>query len=208
MPDPLDAILADARSLPDALELRKPDRIQFEIDTDRSGDREVEARFQLGELGQRAQSPLSAFYRNRQFQYGLTDRILDPVEESQSLPVPRIISRFLMKPTSFSSIGPNRWEYAGYRVLPDPDDPSGYVEDTVPNPDDPPTVTIAHNTAEFDNDGSGPEGSGMDVSSATYVACNLSMLPVSGGVWPAVRWLLAGGELRVWFTAQNDHDKG
>lgn len=207
MPGPFDTIFRDAALLPAPPTVLVPDRSRFELDAERSGAHEVDARFQLGTIGQRAISPISASYRNRQFQYELTDRLLDPVEAQANLPIPRIISRFYFKPLSYAVVSANLWVYAGYRVVPHPTLVGSYTQDTVPNLDDPPEVDVAYNTAEMDNDGENEEGAGMNVSSASYVSCNLEMLPIKLGVYPASRWLLPMGELRVWFHGPNDHDR-
>lgn len=205
MPDPFDVIFGDARPLPALPATEMPSRSRFELDTDRSGQSEVDSKFPLSTLQVQAIKPLTASFRNRQFDFGVTEQIL--AEQAESLPLPRIISRFYFKPTSYAVLGPNRWVYAGYRVIPHPTDVAFYTQDTAPNQDDPPECPIAHNTVEFNNDGAQSEGAGMNVSGPTYVQCNLAMLPIKGGVWPASRWLLTGGKLRVWFTAPNDHDK-
>lgn len=205
MPVPFDEIFRDATTLPSPPASEMSDRSRFDLEAWRAGHREVEQRYQVAQLQPTAYKPIVAGLRNLGFELSLSGFELVPPEEA--LPLPRIISRFYFKPTSYSSVGANRWSYAGYRVVPHPTDVGFYTQDTVPNQDDPPEVPLAYNAAEFDNDGEGIEQAGIDVDNPNYVSCNLGMLPVKIGVYQASRWLLTGGELRVWFHATNDHEK-
>lgn len=227
MPSPFDEILKDAPTLPEAPPVQLPDRAQIGMDVLAKGGAEPEQRFQRSALMPRAGRPVRTQFENDLFTFDAAeitgdiskfdDGEEDPAgeeievcgETEQPLTYPVAIAHGHCRVNSSTVESTNVWKYFCQRVVPPlsgvPGPGAFYISDASLDQACDPTSFDAWNTNEFDNDGSGVEGPGMNIDEQSYLDCNLEMKPLQQGVYPYTRYKLSDGTFVHWIYGANDH---
>lgn len=226
MPSPFDIIMEGAAGLPDPPTLAMPDRQSLGLDVLRQGGSNPEQRFQRSAYQPIAGRPVRTQFENDLFTFdiaGITgdlSKFDDGEDEEEADPYvcgrtkqppgyPVLMAQGMARVTGNSSLGANRWSYQCQRVVPPlSGTPSGsgmYVADATLDQTCDPTTFTAWNMNEFDNDGEGIEGPGMDTESESYLNCDLEMKPLTQGVYPYWRYMLASGAFIHVIYGANDH---
>jgi hypothetical protein len=228
MRSPTEDLFDGALAIPAPPEMAMPSQSQLGQAVLAKGGLESAQRWQRGTLRPVAGDPFHPGWQNDVFDFATSDYTGDlstfddgeetPPDEDDEVPCgkiqqpngyPLLVAWFFARVLSATSLATNKWIYECVRVVPPlsgtPSPGQLYVADASLDSSCDPVDLDAYNANEFDNDGAGIEGPGIDIDAQTYIDCNMELKPLRQGVYPCARYKRNDGTYIHWIYGANDH---